>query len=1004
VAADNKSITSPILIGRARQFDSIIQRLEEVNLYKGTVILISGDAGIGKSRLVNETKKYVIGKELIILQGNCSEPDRALPYAPFLDLLRTFIITLSPDQINQEFGSTATEMVQLIPELANVLPNLSYSATSNPDIEKHRIFQALTQFFVSRLSKINDQSGLLLVIEDLHWSDVVSLEFLEHLVRRVESLPIALLLTYRTDETNPGLDKLLGALNRQRVALEIFLQSLTAKELDTMMRAIFEQDLPVRAEFLETIFALTEGNPFFTEEILKSLVAAGGLFYKNGVWDNKPIRELKIPHSIQDAVHRRTLQLSPKAQEILTLAAVAGRRFDFGLLQILTKMNEADLLEQMKELVAAQLFVEETADQFAFRHALTREATYTRLLLRERRKYHAVIAETIENIYVNRLDVHVTDLSYHFYEAGVWEKTIEYSQQAGERALALYAPREAIIYFIRAIEATQRSGITPSLKLLRGRGQAYETIGDFENALADYEVVLKYARNSQDIRTERQGLIDLGFLWAGRDYQQTGEFFHSASELAETMGDPKLLASSLNRLGNWLANIGECDQAKQIHERALEICQAQGDQAGAAETFDLLGMLDITAGDFVESDHYYQQSIQLFRELGDKRGLVSSLIAGSHGTFLDETIILPLRPIAEHQRGNAEALSLAQEIDWPSGMAFAEWAAGISMAGVGEFGLALHHGQQALRVATQSGHKQWIAGAHYTLGHIYNLIFQPDLALRNLELGFPLALELASSWWIGNITAFLALAFLLKQDLAQAEAVLQRVMEPNGSARNLPERRMRWAWAKVALAKGRPQQALKISDELLESVPGTDKSQFIPALLKLKADALIALNQVSIAQRVLENALLGAEQRNARPLLWEIHATIGHLHQLQKERELANIEYSKAREIAQSMANTIEDPSLQADYLYATVETLPPEKIKTTRQIEKGKFGGLTTREREIATLIRDGKSNREIADALFVSERTIEGHVGNILARLGYTSRSQIAAWAVEKGLAKLR
>jgi len=162
------------------------------------------------------------------------------------------------------------------------------------------------------------------------------------------------------------------------------------------------------------------------------------------------------------------------------------------------------------------------------------------------------------------------------------------------------------------------------------------------------------------------------------------------------------------------------------------------------------------------------------------------------------------------------------------------------------------------------------------------------------------------------------------------------------------------------------------------------------------------LKQAETAQQVLGNALRGAEQRNARPLLWEIHAARGRLHQRQKEKDLANFEFSKARDIAQAMANTIEDLSMQADFLQATLETLPPEKTKTLRQVEMEKFGGLTTREREIATLIRDGKSNREIAEALFVSERTIEGHVGSILSRLGYSSRSQIAAWVVEKGLAK--
>ena len=227
-------------------------------------------------------------------------------------------------------------------------------------------------------------------------------------------------------------------------------------------------------------------------------------------------------------------------------------------------------------------------------------------------------------------------------------------------------------------------------------------------------------------------------------------------------------------------------------------------------------------------------------------------------------------------------------------------------------------------------------------------------------------------------------------------------MKRDQPTRSLPERRMKWVWAKVALAKGQPEEALQFADELIGSAPGNAKTQFIPALFKLKADALIELKQTDAAHLALENALQGAEQRNARPLLWEIHAVLGRLHQFLKEKDLANIEFLKAREIVHSMANTIDDYSLRADFLHATLDTLPPEKTITSRQIDKSKFGGLTKREREVATLIRDGKSNREIAEAFFVSERTIEGHVGSILSKLGYGSRSQIAAWVVEKGFSK--
>ena len=147
---------------------------------------------------------------------------------------------------------------------------------------------------------------------------------------------------------------------------------------------------------MDSLYTLTEGNPFFIEEILKSLIAGGELVFTDGRWVGRPANELHIPRNIQDAVHQRIVRLSEAAREILTIASVAGQRFDFTLLQQLTHHDEQQLLALMKELIAAQLVIEESADQFAFRHALTRQAIYTDLLARERRALHKAIAETME--------------------------------------------------------------------------------------------------------------------------------------------------------------------------------------------------------------------------------------------------------------------------------------------------------------------------------------------------------------------------------------------------------------------------------------------------------------------------------------------------------------------------------------------------------------------------------------------------------------------------------
>src|SRR5207244_4599323 len=187
-----------------------------------------------------------------------------------------------------------------------------------------------------------------------------------------------------------------------------------------MLSAIFEErhtsfDMRrfLHGELLDTLYRLTEGNPFFVEETLSSLFAAGDIFYVQGYWNRKSGSEVSIPQSVQDAVQRRTARVSEAARYVLTLAAVAGRHFDFALLQQLTQYDEHQLLQVMKELVSAQLVVEESGERFAFRHALTRQAIYTQLLIRERISLHRTFAETIENLSSATHDGHLEYLAYH---------------------------------------------------------------------------------------------------------------------------------------------------------------------------------------------------------------------------------------------------------------------------------------------------------------------------------------------------------------------------------------------------------------------------------------------------------------------------------------------------------------------------------------------------------------------------------------------------------------
>ena len=433
--------------------------------------------------------------------------------------------------------SFARPLFPLLPDLVFLLPDSAPSlqlASLEPEQEKRRLFEALTQFFTRQALK----QPVLLIIEDMHWSDDTSLEYLHYLARRCAAHPLLVLLTYRSDEVRSRLRQWLAEFDRERLAQELSLSPLTRNHVDAMLRVIFDIQQPIHAEALAALYTLTEGNPFFIEEVLSSLIATGVIFYAHGAWDGKSMRELRVPRSIKNAVQQRTERLSPAARELLVLAAVAGQRFDFALLQQVLQREEHQLLPLIKELITAQLVVEESAEQFAFRHALTRQAISAELLARERKALHRTTAETMEHLYTTTRDAHLADLAYHFYEAGVWAKALEYEQRAGERAQSLHAPRAAIEHLTHALDAAQQLHVMPPAQIYHARGQAYETLGEFERARSDHERALEAAHTAHDTRMEWQSMMALGFLWAGRDYTQAGGWFRRAGELAERLADP----------------------------------------------------------------------------------------------------------------------------------------------------------------------------------------------------------------------------------------------------------------------------------------------------------------------------------------------------------------------------------------------------------------------------------------------------------------------------------
>jgi predicted ATPase/DNA-binding CsgD family transcriptional regulator len=997
------SVICPTLVGRANALAALRLLLERAKQGTGQVALISGEAGIGKSRLAAEAKSCAAAQGFLLLQGKCFPRDLTYPYAPLLDLLRSLVAVNPEASLAAAVKKLAQDIFPLLPEL---VPDQNLQPSSlEPEQEKRRLFAVLAAFFL----QLSARSPLLLIVEDVHWSDDTSLDFLHYLARRSTSHPLLLLVTYRQDEMQPGLRSWLAQLDRERLANDIWLAPLARGEVDMILSAIFEQQhtsLDMRrflhGELLDTLYTLTEGNPFFVEEIISALIAAGDIFYVQGYWNRRPGCEVSMPRSVQDAVQRRTARVGEAARYVLTLAAVAGRHFDFTLLQQLTGYDEQQLLLLMKELVSAQLVIEESADEFAFRHALTRRAIYTQILARERSMLHRSIAETIEQLAPGALDIHVEDLAYHFYQAKIWQKAMDYAQRAGEKALRLYSHRAAAGYFTWTLEAVEHLAMQPVPTFYRARGQAYEALGEFELARHDYTDALSAARATNDRAAEWQCAIDLGFMWAGRDYAQAETWFRLALVLAQALNDPTLHAHSLNRVGNWHLNVEQPREALHYHQEALTIFQQLGDTRGIAETLDLLGMASYLGGDLIGGTSYYQQAIALFRELEDKPGLTSSLATLTmRGPTYHTDSLVAAASLTEALQDVEQALSIAREIGQRSAEAYALLQVGLCLGSLGEYGRALEAMRQSLQIAEEIEHRQWQVAAHCMLGGTYSGMFACSQAREHFEQGLALARESGSAFWTRMATGYLASASILLHDLAGAEKLLHAALSPDTPAQTLPQRMVWCAFVELALAQGHANRALEIIDQLEASSTRRSEGQSSLRILKLRGEALAALQRPGEAEAALTAARALAAAHGARPMQWRICIALGNLYSAHGRNREAQQVLATARVLIEELAATIVDGALRDNFLQMANALLLPDRPLSTRQAAKQAFGGLTAREREVAILIAQGKSNQAIADALVVSRRTVETHISSIMFKSGCTSRTQIALWTVEIGLA---
>jgi DNA-binding CsgD family transcriptional regulator len=993
----DKPIVCPVLLGRDLQLQALRDLAADAARGAGQTVLVVGEAGIGKSRLVNEFATYVESDRWPVMRGSCFERDQSVPYAPVAEMLRQVVGIPPRAPVLEQLGQQAIDLARILPELTHWLPPDVESARIDPEQDRRRLFQVVGEVLADR----NRRTPTLLVAEDVHWADDASLDLLHSFARTLPNRRALLLLTYRSDESssnsNRALSQFRDNLNRARLAQELRLAPLEKADIDGMLRAILSLGRSPRRDFLELVSSLTEGNPFFVEELVRALIAEGQLIRSGGTWVRAATAaELRLPGTVLAAVQRQSETLSEQTQRVLEMAAVVGQRFDFEFVRALIGLDEAEFLATIKELIGAGLLIEVSAEQLAFRHALTRQAIIRQLLARERRLLHQRVAEALEQTFASDRETHLADLAQHYHAAGLWAEALDCARRAGQHALRLYAPGAAAEQLTLALESAKHLGLPADADLLEMRGRAREALGDFVGARADYTETLAAAPTAA---RRCQALLEVGALWASRDYAEAGEWFEQALEVARQVDDTPLLARALNRRGNLLVNIGRTAEGPALHRQALTLLEAAGDRTGIAETVDLLGMASGLHGDVVEAVEWLARAAENFGELGDRVGQVSSLATSVSfgGPLHAETSAAALRSLGQIRADASTALRLAQQSGSLAWEAYVRLALGHALNGFGELGEALEHGRAGQQIASEIEHQQWQTGALNVLGEAYVFALAAEPAIDVLEEALGSALQLRSCHWTGMSATFLALACLQVGDLAHARSTLQRAWRREHVPTNAAERRVAWVWAELALAERDPHLALRLAQGLLESVPGGTRGQGIPWLHKLLGEAQHALGRLDDALASLELAKAGALARQQRPALWQIHRALARLHLRQRSAESAYAEIKQATACIEAIASTLRNDELASQFERRALASLPGVPDSVARRIETRHAGGLSPREHEVAEQVALGRSNREIADALIVGERTVESHVASIMSKLGLSSRRQIAAWLSE-------
>ncbi|MCX8174174.1 MAG: DUF2791 family P-loop domain-containing protein [Thermoplasmata archaeon] len=746
------------LIGRDKELEDILEALDAANSGKGRMYFITGESGIGKTRLLREICRVAAGKETVVLEARCID-EKASPFLPINDALKLYA------------RNTDLELVPI-----GLMPaGKKLDLFGNLAREKTRMFENYLRIFM----EIASERTVLFVVDDLQWADSGTLGFVHYLSRSIKGLRMVCLLAYPSEAMEDANISLFATtvknINIERNASAISLQPLTEKGVGAMLSAILEtENLPEK--FVHAIYKKTEGNPLFVEEIGKEIMAQG-LFDREKNELKKEVETLEIPETVRSMILLRFSKLDEMTKKALRACAVIGREFDYVVLKNILGFDENHLLDILDELIAAR-YIEEASngeERYRFVQNAVYEVIYSQVSTPMRRIFHKRVAVELEKLYKQN-PKYFGEIGRSYILGGEFAKGVEYKILAGEYFLGNYGVEDAIRNLREAIAILEGQHCEKLERVWRRKayelaGDCYSLTSEFENAVDAYSKALKFADGSKEkgelmvklsyplmkkgefqesIRTleETLGVVGTGeavtraeiLMHIGMVYELKGEyrkaleFYLQSHEILKGMEDDSHLGELYGRIGAAYWFLGNLPKGKEYMEKGLEIRKKHNQKKSIAGGYNNLAVVMEDLGEIDKAIEYYVIARKIYEEIGDVSG-VSTIY---HNLAV---ILFLVGKVEQSIEFYTKSIEICLKIGDVPSAALSIYSLGNTYQDLGEYQKAIEYYRTALDMATKIDEKRTIAWVLMSTATIQAILGNLDKAMETVERAMKTAEE-----------------------------------------------------------------------------------------------------------------------------------------------------------------------------------------------------------------------------------------------------------------------